>query len=98
LKKIECVETPNEYDDIIRSARNPPFLLRHGVVNDFESALKPYFVKMNIEISKACVMIFRIDGTVEVHQNNTRMMNDGAALDIKRLIQNLLIILYCVKK
>ena len=69
LKNIECVEMPEEYDDIIRGAKKTPFVIRHDVVKDFESGLKPYFIKMNIEISKACALIFRVDGSIEVHKN-----------------------------
>lgn len=43
VQQMESIETPEEYFDIIRNSRNPPFTIREGHVYDFEEVVKPYF-------------------------------------------------------
>lgn len=72
VKKSQSVETPQEYIDIIAASRSPPFTMRgkDGQVMDFEAALRPYFKKpKNFEISKASILIYHANGTIEVHKN-----------------------------
>jgi len=70
IKRMQSIETQDDYLDIIRGCRTPPFVVREGRVHDFDKIVQPFFKKSEkLEISKAVVIIYRQNGTVEVHKN-----------------------------
>jgi len=70
LKKLQSVETQDEYLDVIRTCRDVPFIVRNGQVKNFEKALSTLIkISNKFEISKAAALVYKPDGTIAVHKN-----------------------------
>lgn len=69
-KKVETIETVDEYIEIIKSARNPPFTIINEndiVVKDFETLIpKQVDVPKELRISEAVKIIYYPNGDVSV--------------------------------
>jgi len=70
LKHLESIETPEEFADIVRNCRKVPFLVQEGIVYDYDALLNNFYKHpTNLAISKAAVLVYRPNGSIEVHQN-----------------------------
>jgi len=67
---LETVETPKDFMDVIRTSREPHFIVWEGHIKDFETALSAVYRKPNkLEISKAAVIVYFLNGDFQIHKN-----------------------------
>lgn len=72
-KKIETIETADDYFKIIKEARNPPFTVIKAseiAVHDFETFLpKEVNIPKKLKINQANRIIYSPNGRVEMFEN-----------------------------
>ena len=70
---MERIETPDEYINLIRNARNPPFTMvesANNIIHDFEKSFKNIIrYSKTMKISKAYVIHYQPNGSVEFYND-----------------------------
>ena len=74
-KKLERIETAEEYIKLIRNSRDPPFNMvqcGHNILNDYgESFKKTVLHPKSMKISQAYVIHYLPNGSVEIFEDYT---------------------------
>jgi hypothetical protein len=92
LKKVEIVEIPQKYIDILNSIKK--FTVLNEKVYDFESFLKPYFKLTNkLNISKAVKIEYFNDGNINI--SKTYDNSEQNLINLLKVEKNVILNLNC---
>ena len=74
-KKLESIETADEYIKLIKNSRDPPFTMvqcGHNILNDYEKSFKKTVPHpKSMKISQVYVIHYLPDGNVDIFENYT---------------------------